>query len=782
MELRIDLLPCDLGPDGCAVPVYDAARTAEIEACREGRTLRITIPATPRNDAVVGFAGDPHAAVRFNAALHRAELTAQGATLIAGTTRLLAVSEQGYTLEIRDGGAGWAEQAAQRMFNTLGVPYNAQLTPTTIFESWTDDSPVKFFPIHRDEYPQINSSTDLLPAERLLSVDDYHPFLHLSTLVRTIFQGAGYNIESRFLESEFFRSLYMSGAYSSRDTSAAIRRMGFFARRLKAATATANYAGRVYANAGMSVGSVGNIVETATPQTPDADGLPIPELANNGGCFSLQNGNIVFTPPTEVSVGFEYFLKYTTDHRILSRTLLRGFDSIYLGPGAEMRFTLANRYKDHRAQINPNQTYRVIVFNHTAGAQYRLTYTWNLMPEVVCGEFNTRSALVTTLATGVLTKAALQIKSGANWIAYSGDWALYDGYVGETGQTTIDLRVRTSAEIITPTSPKYFNQIYFFGAEQGMTLTVHKECSLQPRFLSSPGFGSTLCFADVAQHRIRQSELLEALAHLFNLRFYTDPMTRSVYIEPADDFAGAGPEVDWSAKVDRSQPIVRADIAPEVHERRSWGYQLGDGAVSRLDALSGAPFGQWSFHTDSFAAKQGEKLLRNPLFQPTLSVDGYNLNARSALIMQVGDRDAVEQDGSNFTPRIVRYAGMHPLPEGERWGYPSNQAAYPLAAFHYPGDQTTAGFTLCFEDRDGVQGLHRFYDRQLEQQATRERITLSLQLAPHHIETLLTPGTKAPDIRSRFRLGTLRTTLDKIESFDPHDSPTRCTFTRLITD
>ena len=75
MELRIDGQPCDLGTKSIAVPGYDASKLAGPETCREGRSLKITIPATPRNDAVTAFAGDPHAAGRFNDTLHTAELT-----------------------------------------------------------------------------------------------------------------------------------------------------------------------------------------------------------------------------------------------------------------------------------------------------------------------------------------------------------------------------------------------------------------------------------------------------------------------------------------------------------------------------------------------------------------------------------------------------------------------------------------------------------------------------------------------------------------------------------
>lgn len=64
MELKIDGQICDLKAGSIAVPGYDAARLADPEACREGRSLKIPIPATPRNDALVGFACDPHAAGR----------------------------------------------------------------------------------------------------------------------------------------------------------------------------------------------------------------------------------------------------------------------------------------------------------------------------------------------------------------------------------------------------------------------------------------------------------------------------------------------------------------------------------------------------------------------------------------------------------------------------------------------------------------------------------------------------------------------------------------------
>lgn len=124
---------------------------------------------------------------------------------------------------------------------------------------------------------------------------------------------------------------------------------------------------------------------------------------------------------------------------------------------------------------------------------------------------------------------------------------------------------------------------------------------------------------------------------------------------------------------------------------------------------------------------------------------------------------------------------LQPLPAGERWGYPSTGDSYPLAAFHR--NDPDNGFTLCFEDRDGQQGLHRFYDTQAEQEKRCQHLTLHLRLEPCDIERLFQIQRLAPCIASTFlfRIGgeEVRCTLRRIEGYDPSAASTRCTFTRL---
>lgn len=352
----------------------------------------------------------------------------------------------------------------------------------------------------------------------------------------------------------------------------------------------------------------------------------------------------------------------------------------------------------------------------------------------------------------------------------------------------MQITVRTSPESVTPTAPKYFRQISFYGAEEGMNFTISRRCRLRPCFSSAPGYGAALAFDDVARHEIRQAELLRALAHLFDLRFHTDEQLKRVYIEPACEFYDATTVWEWSDRILGDTPIAGADRALDVHDRRTWGYRDADGAVARFDAANDTRFGRWSHATASKAAKQGEEVSLNELFAPTLCEAGRYANAPSAQILCVGDRDdATTDDATAVTPRIVRWMGLHGLPAGERWGYPLGDERYPLAAFHFAGDAETEGFTLCFEDRDAQEGLHRFYDARIAAEEDRQQVTLRLRIAPDEYAALFRfAGEAHPTIRSRFRFrfagGSSLFTLRAVEAYDPREGVAHCTFDRLCDD
>lgn len=781
MKLTVDTLPCDLAGDTRLSLDYDAEILRSPGKAREGITVKLHLPHSAANDALFRT-GYPS----FNASVRRAELTHNGALLHYGTVRLLCTSTAGFTIEISGRAARWAEKAAFNSLKNIPLDYSGRLTPTEISAGWRGEKPVRFLPVLRDSYEPQNDPTDLQPALRLLTPDDYHPFLQADALLRAIFNDAGYTVQSRFMEGTFFRSLYLSGAYAARDTTAAEKRMGFRAVRLTTSTATADALGRVYATPYGAGNTVGNIVETATPLSVDEEGIVRTEPYNNGNCFGLDDRKIVYRPASTVSVAFEYRLRYTTEHRILNRSRLAGFDSLNLGPGGNLPFRLPNRYQDRRMSLRANMTYRVVVFGSTADRQYRLLYTRDGTASSHWADFTGRSALVTTPAAGAFATPVLYLREGGTWRTYPDDWALYDGHIGETGETTVELTLRTPAETVGPSSPKYFNTLFFYGAEAGMRFTLHRECILQPLFSAAPAYGAALTTADICRHDLRQIELIEAIMHLFNLRIFSDEQTGKVHIEPDADFWDESHEADWSDRTDLSQSIDWHDASLEAHESRTYGYRTGDGAAARLADEDELPFGSWRAETGGAACIRGDEKRTSPLFSPTVSAAGGYKGAPSALLPQVGDRDDASGGGVNFTPRIVCWRGLRPLPEGECWSDPSGGGEYPFAAFHFAGDTDCEGFTLCFEDRDGQQGLHRYYDREESILTQRRHVTLTLRLEPHEFESLFTFCIAAPDLRSVFRIGTdegpVRATLRRIEHYDPMAASARCTFTLLPHD
>lgn len=785
LELIVDGVALDLAAECSVVLDYDADRMLDPAAAAEVQPLCIDLPRSATNDERFG-----REVPLFNSVEHQAILRCDGAELAVGQFVLVEQTPEGYVAELRRGAARWALLAAERSMNQLPLAYDGRLTPTEIAAGWRDDSPVKFLPVLRDSYEQRNDPADLQPVLQLLTPDDYHPFISVEAAWRALFDQAGYRVESRFMEGDLFRSLYFSGAYAAHDTTAAEQRMGFRAVRLTEATATADAVGRVYATPYGAGNIVGNIVETATPLAEDEAGVVHTEAYNNGNCFGLDGEKICYRPTSTVSVAFEYRLRYTTEHRIVSRERLAGFDSFNLGTGGNLAFTLPNRYVDRREELAPNRAYRVVVFEGDEATMFRLLYTRDGVASSFWADFTGRSARVETPASGVCSDPVLyRLQSNGMWARWTGDWALYDGHIEERGQTTVDCTIRTPAETVGPSSPKYFNTIFFYGADEGMRFTLHRECSVRPLFSPAPAYGAQLTTDQICRHDASQIEWIEAIAQMFRLRCYTDQRAMCVVVEPDAEFWDESRVADWFDRTDWEQPIVWEDEAAGLRAERIYGYRSGDGASARLTGDDEYPFGSWHAVTESQACVAGVERCTNPLFAPTVNAAGGYVGAPSALLPQVGDRDDMEQNGVNFTPRILRWCGMRSLPAGERWPDPSGDGSqYPLAAFHLAAEETDdgLGMTLCFEDRDGVEGLHRFYDREEALRNGRRAVTLTLRIEPHEFEALFTPGGALPDLRCLFRIttdeGECCATLRRIEAYDPVAGTARCRFSLLTHD
>ena len=122
-----------------------------------------------------------------------------------------------------------------------------------------------------------------------------------------------------------------------------------------------------------------------------------------------------------------------------------------------------------------------------------------------------------------------------------------------------------------------------------------------------------------------------------------------------------------------------------------------------------------------------ERVYENPLFTTSVNLTGFVSSAPSASVVAAGDMDASSEgaDDLNFPAKVVHYFGLESCP-GESGGIgPASQSPTPFAAFHAPEcpsgiivpespcggvsdcvlpEESDAGRTLCYEDRDGAAG------------------------------------------------------------------------------
>lgn len=778
VEILIDGQRCDIEASYTLpkqIFTLDGATFSKPSQQQTGRSVELRLPSTPYNDRIMLHAADPCAGERFNESYHEATVVADGVELLRGVVTLLSIEgvrgSATYIVRVRDGAGDWAESAVRTDLSKTKLEYDVTISKELIEQSWGEDSTVRFLPVRHDDYTPAYDSTSLFPPQRVMSVGDYHPFISVDRLLRAIFAEQGYEVVSEFMQGEEWRKLHMSGCYAAagRSLSKLNTAMGFLASRESEPTATADSTGRVWLTPLVLTSSLGNFVESAEGGS----------RYNNNGVLKITNEGITYHPTVAITAGFELRLKYRTDYRITSGAGVQGFSALYVDTGCDLKFNLENPFPDRRNAATAGVQYRCVIFDFEEDTIYRLLYTSD-EGNGILSVFTVGSTYVSIPEGHTNVRCTLQRKiDNDTFVDMDEGWSLYDGWVEDEGQIDVDVTLRTPPELITPSAGKSFTRMYLHGAAEGQSITLSKECTLRPIFSATPALGSELAFADITHHGVSQMEFIEAVQQLFNLRIATDAAARKLYIEPFDEFYN-GPTYDWSGKAVMGSVIEAEEMATTVKKHRTLCYRAEtDGAVARFNMQNDTTLGEWSMTTDSYAAVLGRERRANPMFCPTLSSAAIHASAPSALVMQVGDRDADEME--SVSTRIVRYEGLRELPEGEVWNFPSYAQSYPFAAFHAAGE-----FTLCFEDRDGVQGLHRYYDNEWQAQQLRRSLTLELRLAPYEVAGLGSYEGAGPNMRSRYYLNLsgqgATYTLAKVESYDAERGVARCRFERMLND
>ena len=772
--LRIDDVVCRLRDEHVVLPRFSAHDFESVDAWRESAEVSIVVEATPEVVRLFCDAENLHRVEEFNTSRHLGVIEVDGVPLFEGEATVRGVEREGsvvyYRVTVRAEGHEWAHKAALTRLRDSNLDASMQMTIRDVEESWTDGHTVRMLPLRRDSYPE-PEDTGLYTAQHQLMPHDYHPFISVKDVVLATLESGGYRLQSRFFGGGICKRLMMSGAYKNVDVSLLTTTMGFKALRSTSTSSTAGEDGRVYAWLPIMASNIGALVDTVDPTTVDEDGRVLQDAYSNGGCFTFDEGRPIYKPKREINVAFDMHLHYTTEYKIASSRHLAGFTQLHLGNGCNVEVMLHNPFVDMRNRVIANMLFKLFIFDYNPQWSYRLDGYGEVGAGVTSVVFNE--------ANGGATKLWVRRSQIGKYVEYDGDWALYEGYVDESGTREVVVDVRTPFERLTPSNPKRFQDICFGGAIMGQQLTLHAGCSIEPVFGGAMGYGQVVEFADVANVDISQAQLLEALMHMFNLRIYSHAPSKTLFMEPYDDFY-TGDVVDWRDRQVGDSELI-SERASESFMTTVLGYQPTDGAAARFTDGEDGALGTWEYHVDNYAAKRSVEQRLNPLFSPTASFDGAASSATSAQVLTVGDRDLLSEEG-RVEPRVVVYHGVVSLPEHEYWPSPSGAEGYPLAAFH----SAERGVSLCFEDRDGCTGLHSYYDTELRERAERQRLECDIRIAPLEYAALYDPYASGATLRSIFCLDACGQSalfrFDAIERYDPVTHVAHCVFVRRLND
>ena len=789
IELLIDGQSCDLGKLPTIPVDFDIEKLTKVEGERNGRVVEFVLPSTPKNDAIFGSSRDIYATERFNTEHHVAVVKREGVVVFEGTvylrgTTLRKGANADYSIRISEGGAEWIEKVVYGKLSDLDIPFAEDLTLSTITKSWEGEGAVRFLPVRRSDKSVGYSTSSSIPIEFVMLTDDYHPFISIADMVKAMFAKSGYKLRSRFFDSEFGKSLYMSGDYTRSDVTTAKSMCDFFARRSATTTVTADSVGMVYASNAFAAHTLGPLVDTADPEAVDSDGVQMSETFNTLNAFSKNSGgNICFTPARSVKVGFLLHLEYITDYKIISRDNFSGFNVVDGLHGLSVKFSLANTCKDQRESLMKNMQYRAIVFDHVSNRNYRLVGTFASGLQTIIAEWSSRSMLVTTPGTSLQSVELLYRDSESDeWLRYQDDWALYFGYIGEEGRVDVKMDIRIAPQEVAAGESHLLDKFWFKGAEPGMKLTMSNKTTLRPYFSTVPGYGSSLEFKDVAPRQIRQVDMLAAIGEMFNLAFYTDRVNKELYIEPLEQLYDDTEVIDITHCIDYGSGLKIADAGLDKPQTHRFAYLEGDVASNRFNSTNDTTLGLWRYYNHLYGTKDSVRELGGKLFTTTVNVADVFSFAPSASIMRVGDVGVADEGiDATFTPHIVCYKGMRKLPEGECWIANKKLQSYPYATF-FDAEEVNLGF----EDREGLEGLNRFYKPELMRQEEGHRITLDLHLTTAEMASLFTESGPKPSIRKVFRFDIQGESslyrIVRVKSWSIEEGRVRCTFERIAKD
>lgn len=746
-----------------------------IESSKAPFSKTIKLPDTPNNRSVMGFASEIYA-TRFNNQIHSAEIDIDGFTIMKGEAQFNKYESEYFHVNFVGAEIEWIKRATETpLVNTdFEFPYDEFDGLTVENSLHLGHSAIRFIPAATGKLRQRLNDEDHWGDRITTTLSDYVPFFHIGDLLTAIFTQCNYSIKSTFMQTPLFRSLYISGKWASGDVEKPKEANGFRAGRFSGVEVEA---------AKENISSQYHIIDTADPDAESEDGDKADSVYDNGKCISFQSVNRpIFTAKKDVVVGFRYYLHYFSP--TVCTTLPMGTDVSFYNEIRIPNFagTGKTKYvdaigftqdfkKDQKHSITPLTKYYLVLFPSIiiSPGDKSLSVGWNMDTDTP-SEYRYESVTSSVITTSdVMQGRAYLYDKYTNRRIPDKFWMIQEMPSEVEVKITIDCAPRfIEAGTIIPLNAPSFHGTGMVQDKEKI-IGISNNTYIETLFSSTPTVGEAMNTSNLlAYDEVKQIEFIKAIKQMFNLQFLTDLLTRTVYIEPYNDFYGAG-VIDWSDRIDLSQPVTVEELGADLGSRFILSYNGDDQSTLNARGVFGLP--------NRIANKQ-DYIVANELLHIPKMITGACVLAPTAQVLDLStdgkfmDEDVYDRSDVNIEPTVISYGGQKPLPAGQKWPYPTLSERY-VPAIGFVDDSVNISF-------NGTNSLAKHYSRNLNQYRYGKRITVTLALRPQDIEPFMIIEDRNQDYRAEILLKIkdemVRCYLEEITDYNPDKAVTKCTF------
>lgn len=304
--------------------------------------------------------------------------------------------------------------------------------------------------------------------------------------------------------------------------------------------------------------------------------------------------------------------------------------------------------------------------------------------------------------------------------------------------------------------------------------------SLKPSFAWGVAQGDPVKMLDVGGDTLAE-DMLRAIMQLYNLLILTNPKTKEVNIYSFAEFWNDN-IVDWGNRIDLDSDISVSAIGDSIGETVMLRYADDSPRIEYYDARHELPYFAYKYNLPSKVATD-DKEVQNALFSPAYMVRvSDEFEGGDGNVPAVAKKDA-EGTTLEFNVADVPHTVVLVAEGGESVApskLPIDTTVFgDIGGIQPPMTDTIKEMaTLSFANREGVNGLHQYYDKQVELWKKGKRLVCNCRVEPWEVESLRY-NTDNINFRSLFYLNIkgedVYARLEGIE-YEPSNATNKCTF------